>query len=102
MEHSTTRNKCEARRIESWLLSQMALRGVTNIAKALGMDKSSITRWKESMIPKMALLLAELEYGVVDEDVARVSKQVALHLEEQIFGYLKNEKAQTSGNSFEA
>ena len=102
MDRSTTRNKCEARRIESWLLSQMALRGVTNIAKALGMDKSSITRWKETMVPKMALLLAELEYGVVDEDVARVSKQVALHLEEQIFGYLKNEKPQTSGNSFEA
>lgn len=102
MEHSTSRNKCEARRIESWLLSQMALRGVTNIAKALGMDKSSITRWKETMVPKMALLLAELEYGVVDEDVARVSKQVALHLEEQIFGYLKNEKPQTSGNSFRA
>lgn len=102
MEHSTSRNKCEARRIETWLLNQMALRGVTNIAKALGMDKSSITRWKESMVPKMALLLAELEYGVVDEDVARVSKQVALHLEEQIFGYLKNEKPQTSGNSFRA
>ncbi len=102
MNQSTTRNKCEARRIESWLLSQMALRGVTNIAKALGMDKSSITRWKETIVPKMALLLAELEYGVVDEDVARVSKQVALHLEEQIFGYLKNEKPQTSGNSFEA
>ncbi|WNP33613.1 CII family transcriptional regulator [Enterobacter kobei] len=102
MDRSTTRNKCEARRIESWLLNQMAVRGVTNIAKALGMDKSSITRWKETMVPKMALLLAELEYGVVDEDVARVSKQVALHLEEQIFGYLKNEKPQTSGNSFEA
>ncbi len=102
MEHSTTRNKCEARRIESWLLNQMALRGVTNIAKALGMDKSSITRWKETMVPKMALLLAELEYGVVDEDVARVSKQVALHLEEQIFGYLKNEKTPKNGEFFEA
>ena len=102
MDRSTTRNKCEARRIESWLLNQMAVRGVTNIAKALGMDKSSITRWKETMVPKMALLLAELEYGVVDEDVARVSKQVALHLEEQIFGYLKNEKPQASGNSFRA
>ncbi|WP_318367116.1 CII family transcriptional regulator [Enterobacter sp.] len=77
MEHSTSRNKCEARRIETWLLNQMALRGVTNIAKALGMDKSSITRWKESMVPKMALLLAELEYGVVDEDVARVSAVIA-------------------------
>lgn len=102
MENTTTRNKTQARKIESWILNQIALKGASNVAKAIGMDKSGITRWKENMLPKLALLLAELEYGVVDEDVARVSKQVALHLEEQIFGYLKNEKPQTSGNSFRA
>lgn len=102
MENTTTRNKAQARKIESWILNQIALKGASNVAKAIGMDKSGITRWKENMLPKLALLLAELEYGVVDEDVARVSKQVALHLEEQIFGYLKNEKPQTSGNSFRA
>jgi len=94
MEHSTSRNKCEARRIETWLLNQMALRGVTNIAKALGVDKSSVTRWKESMVPKMAMLLAELQWGVVDEDMARLAKQVA-----QI---LTNEKAPKNGEFFEA
>lgn len=102
MDNTTTRNKTQARKIESWILNQIALKGASNVAKAIGMDKSGITRWKENMLPKLALLLAELEYGVVDEDVARVSKQVALHLEEQIFGYLKNEKPQTSGNSFRA
>lgn len=94
MQHSTSRNKCEARRIETWLLNQMALRGVTNIANALGVDKSSITRWKESMVPKMAMLLAELQWGVVDEDMARLARQVA--------EILTNEKPQTSGNSFGA
>lgn len=94
MEHSTSRNKCEARRIETWLLNQMALRGVTNIAKALGVDKSSVTRWKESMVPKMAMLLAELQWGVVDDDMARIAKQVA-----QI---LTNEKAPKNGEFFEA
>ncbi|ENZ5478163.1 TPA: CII family transcriptional regulator [Enterobacter hormaechei] len=102
MDNTTTRNKTQARKIESWILNQIAMKGASNVAKAIGMDKSGITRWKENMLPKLALLLAELEYGVVDEDVARVSKQVALHLEEQIFGYLKNEKPQTSGNSFRA
>lgn len=94
MEHSTSRNKCEARRIETWLLNQMALRGVTNIAKAIGVDKSSVTRWKESMVPKMAMLLAELQWGVVDDDMARLARQVA-----QI---LTNEKAPSCGNSMDA
>ena len=45
MDNSTSRNKCEARRIESWLLNQIALRGTTTVAKAMGMDKSSIIKW---------------------------------------------------------
>ena len=36
MESSTTRNKVEARRIESWLHSQIAELGTTNIAKVDG------------------------------------------------------------------
>lgn len=94
MDNTTTRNKTQARKIESWILNQIAMRGSTNVAKALGMDKSGITRWKESMLPKMAMLLAVLEWGVVDDDMARLAKQVA--------EILKNEKPQTSGNSFRA
>lgn len=77
MEHSTSRNKCEARRIETWLLNQIALRGTTAIAKAMGLDKSSISKWKENMVPKIAMLLAVLEWGVVDEDMARLAQEVA-------------------------
>ena len=77
MESTTSRNKDQARKIESWILNQIAMRGSTNVAKALGMDKSGITRWKESMLPKLSMLLAVLEWGVVDEDMARLAKQVA-------------------------
>ncbi|WP_031524471.1 CII family transcriptional regulator [Siccibacter colletis] len=94
MENTTTRNKAQARKIESWILNQIALKGASNVAKAIGMDKSGITRWKENMLPKLAMLLAVLEWGVVDDDMARLAKQVA--------AILINEKPQTSGNSFRA
>ena len=77
MENTTARNKVSARKIESWLLNQIAMRGATNIAKAMGMDKSGITRWKETMLPKVAMLLAVLEWGVVDDDMARLAQEVA-------------------------
>ncbi|BBK16931.1 MULTISPECIES: CII family transcriptional regulator [Enterobacteriaceae] len=94
MENTTTRNKAQARKIESWILNQIAMKGASNVAKAIGMDKSGITRWKENMLPKLAMLLAVLEWGVVDDDMARLAKQVA--------EILSNEKPQTSGNSFRA
>ena len=80
MDNSTTRNKRNAQKLESWLLNQIALRGATNVAKAIGVDKSSVTRWKEQFLPRMAMLLAVLEWGVVDEDMQRLAKEVALLL----------------------
>ncbi|MGK9174146.1 lambda phage CII family protein [Yokenella regensburgei] len=77
MDDTTSRNKLEARRIQSWLMNQISIRGTTNVAKAVGVDKSQISRWKEQMLPKMAMLLAVLEWGVVDEDMARLAKEVA-------------------------
>jgi SNF family Na+-dependent transporter len=94
MDNTTTRNKTQARKIESWILNQIAMRGSTNVAKALGMDKSGITRWKESMLPKLSMLLAVLEWGVVDDDMARLAKEVA--------SILKNEKTPSCGNSLDA
>jgi len=94
MERTTSRNKDQARKIESWILNQIALRGSTNVAKALGMDKSGITRWKESMLPKLSMLLAVLEWGVVDDDMARLAKQVA--------DILTNEKRPAVGSSLDA
>ena len=81
MDVTNTRNK--ARNIESQLLNKIALRGVTEVAEAIGVDKSQVSRWKESLVPRMSMLLAVLEWGVVDDDLARLAKQVALMLTQQ-------------------
>lgn len=60
MESSTTRNTVEARRIESWLHSQIAEIGTTTIAKVAGVNKSTVTRWRENLLPNMSLLLSIL------------------------------------------
>lgn len=77
MENTIKRNKTNAQRIESWLLNRIAIVGGNNVAKAVGVDKSQVSRWKESWVPKMAMLLAVLEWGVVDDDIARLAKEVA-------------------------
>lgn len=60
MESSTTRNTVEARRIETWLHSQIAEIGTTTIAKVAGVNKSTVTRWRENLLPNMSLLLSIL------------------------------------------
>ena len=60
MEKSITRNKAEARRIESWLHRQIAKQGTTSIAEVIGVNKSTISRWRENLVPNMSLLLAIL------------------------------------------
>lgn len=60
METLTTRNKAEARRIESWLHSQIAELGTTKIAEVAGVNKSTVSRWRENLLPNMSLLLAIL------------------------------------------
>lgn len=92
MDTTTTRNK--ARAIESKLLSKIAIRGAGNIAESIGVDKSQITRWKESLLPRMSMLLAVLEWGVEDDELADLAKKVAR--------VLTKEKPQSCGNSFEA
>lgn len=77
MDRAINRNKVNARRIESWLLNRISLKGGNNVAKEVGVDPAQICRWKESWLPKMAMLLAVLEWGVVDDDIARLAKEVA-------------------------
>ncbi|HAU5603718.1 MULTISPECIES: CII family transcriptional regulator [Citrobacter] len=60
METSTTRNNVEARRIESWLHRQIAEMGTTTIAQVAGVNKSTVSRWRENLLPNMSLLLAIL------------------------------------------
>ena len=78
MDH--TQERKEALRIESALLNRIALKGSKHIADAIGVDRSQITRWKESLIPKISMLLAVLEWGVVDDDMAHLARQVAMIL----------------------
>lgn len=78
MEVAKTRKA--ARQIESALLNKIAVKGVSSIAESLGVAPSQVTRWKDSLVPRMAMLLAVLEWGVVDDDLARLAKQVAVLL----------------------
>ncbi|NWA63009.1 hypothetical protein HX773_19060 [Pantoea sp. B9002] len=69
--------RTEARKIESALLNKIAMKGSQEIAELIGIDRSQVTRWKRDWIPKLSMLLAVLEWGVVDDDMARLAKQVA-------------------------
>lgn len=92
MEITSTRKKANA--ITSNILNRIAMRGQRNVASELGINESQITRWKDSFIPKMSMLLAVLEWGVEDEELAVLAKQVAR--------LLTKEKAPSCGNSLEA
>ena len=78
-----TQNRTSARSIESALLNKIAMKGSQKVAEAIGVDRSQITRWKETFIPKISMLLSVLEWGVVDDDLARLAKQVASLLQKQ-------------------
>lgn len=75
MDHANKRN--EALRIESALLNKIALLGTEKTAAAVGVDKAQISRWKRDWIPKFSMLLAVLEWGVVDDELARLAREVA-------------------------
>lgn len=92
MEHANKRN--EAMRIESALLNKIALIGTEKTAAAVGVDKAQISRWKRDWIPKLSMLLAVLEWGVVDDEMARLAQQVA--------SILTKEKRPAVGSSLSA
>jgi len=75
MDHANKRN--EALRIESALLNKIALIGTEKTAAAVGVDKAQISRWKRDWIPKFSMLLAVLEWGVIDDEMAHLARQVA-------------------------
>lgn len=92
MEHANKRN--EAMRIESALLNKIALIGTEKTAAAVGVDKAQISRWKRDWIPKFSMLLAVLEWGIVDDEMARLAQQVA--------SILTKEKRPAVGSSLDA
>lgn len=92
MENAKKRN--EALKIESALLNKISLIGTEKTAAAVGVDKAQISRWKRDWLPKFSMLLAVLEWGVVDDEMAHLARQVAR--------ILTKEKAPSCANSFEA
>ncbi|MDF7631422.1 lambda phage CII family protein [Erwiniaceae bacterium L1_55_4] len=92
MERANKRN--EALKIESALLNKIAMIGTEKTAAAMGVDKAQISRWKRDWLPKFSMLLAVLEWGVVDDEMAHLARQVA--------SILTNEKTGMSSNSFPA
>lgn len=81
MENAKKRN--EALKIESALLNKIALIGTERTAAAVGVDKAQISRWKRDWLPKFSMLLAVLEWGVVDDEMAHLARQVAQLLTKQ-------------------
>lgn len=92
MEAASTRKKATS--INSSILNRIALRGQRNVADALGINESQISRWKETFIPKMSMLLAVLEWGIEDDEMAELTRRLA--------SYLTKEKAPGCANSLEA
>ena len=76
-------NKRNALKIESALLNKIACIGTEKTAQAVGVDKAQISRWKRDWIPKISMLLAVLEWGVVDDEMAHLARQVARLLTKQ-------------------
>ena len=66
-----------ALKIETALLNAITVHGADKIAEIIGFDRSQLSRWKKTHIPKFALFLAAIGYGVDDEDLRRLAKEVA-------------------------
>lgn len=85
MDITSTRKK--ARQIESQLLSKLAVFGQRKFADFLNLDESQVSRMKvakgkekHSFFGLMSLAIAILEWGVNDDELAHLAKQVALIL----------------------
>lgn len=89
MDDLTTRNKTSARNIESWILNRIAIIGTTRVAEHMGVNKSSVSQWKQHYIPRMAALLEFISYSITDDDISRVVVGLADLLEERMCGKKK-------------
>ena len=84
----------KAARIESALLSKLALMGQKTFARAMGVPEYQVSRWKNGFFSQVSMMLAVLEYGIEDDEMAELTKRLA--------NYLTKEKAPKNGEFFEA
>ena len=99
MDESMYRKK--ALQIESTLLNKIAMFGQSKLSKIIGIDEAQICRMKvakgrekNSFFKTMSIMLAVLEYGIEDDEMAELTRRLA--------SFLTKEKAPMSGNSFDA
>ncbi|CZY59428.1 CII family transcriptional regulator [Enterobacter hormaechei] len=99
MEESMYRKK--AMQIESTLLNKIAAFGQSKLSKLIGVDEAQICRMKvakgrekNSFFKTMSMMLAVLEYGIEDDEMAELTKRLA--------SYLSKEKAPKNGEFLEA
>ncbi len=84
----------KAARIESTLLNKLAMMGQKTFAKAMGVPEYRVSRWKNGFFSQVSMMLAVLEYGIEDEEMAELTRATC---------YLPDkEKAPKNGEFFEA
>ncbi|EDH3466644.1 TPA: hypothetical protein OGI60_002620 [Salmonella enterica] len=84
----------KAARIESTLLNKLVMMGQKTFAKAMGVPEYQVSRWKNGFFSQVSMMLAVLEYGIEDEEMAELTRRLAT--------YLTKEKAPKNGEFFEA
>lgn len=81
----------KAARIESTLLNKLAMMGQKTFAKAMGVPEYQVSRWKNGFFSQVSMMLAVLEYGIEDEEMAELTRRLAT--------YLTKEKPRRTANS---
>ena len=74
MECASTRKT--AMRIHSSLLNKIAVMGQRKFADAMGVHESQVSRWKSGLLETMSMVLAVLNYGVADDEMAELAKRL--------------------------
>lgn len=81
----------KAARIESALLNKLALMGQKTFARAMGVPEYQVSRWKNGFFSQVSMMLAVLEYGIEDDEMAELTKRLA--------NYLTKKKPRRTANS---
>lgn len=99
MDESMYRKK--ALQIESTLLNKIAMFGQSKLSKIIGIDEAQICRMKvakgrekNSFFKTMSMMLAVLEYGIEDDEMAELTRRLA--------NFLTKEKAPKNGEFLDA
>ncbi|EPT4500849.1 CII family transcriptional regulator [Escherichia coli] len=82
----------KAARIESALLNKLALMGQKTFARAMGVPEYQVSRWKNGFFSQVSMMLAVLEYGIEDDEMAELTKRLANYLTKRRKKYQEKEE----------